>query len=350
MTITKSENNISAGTLVQQQPLITMNTTSTDTLYPIPIASYPNNNTTNDTEISSTTTRKKEGKGRKRKSHVETKHRKTFMSIDVESMRNCLHLNQKEAAKRLGVSLSTLKRRFYEMRNELGYDKWPFPSHGSSKGTSTKSLQGGLMESDEEESSEEEEMRDMEEESEVSEQNNAPIVPVTRMRRRRNSQVSKERRFSSVSEDLFLYNNNSNSVLDLSSGSSNSSFELTKQDASQVGNSTKRIKMSQTGFLECNTIVQDEAQNNSSQEHKDDFIYYYDDESEEVPQLDDNTTSDEEYLEDKTVKSKKSWNLNQLSKYTVQLTPGTEERDICDAALLLVAFKKQQLLSNALEC
>ena len=48
---------------------------------------------------------------KKRKSHVETKHRKTFMSIDVPAMRSCLHLNQKDAAKKLNVSLSTLKRR-----------------------------------------------------------------------------------------------------------------------------------------------------------------------------------------------------------------------------------------------
>lgn len=53
------------------------------------------------------------GKGKKkRKSHVETKHRKTFMSIDVVAMKSCLHLNQKEAAKKLNVSLSTLKRRY----------------------------------------------------------------------------------------------------------------------------------------------------------------------------------------------------------------------------------------------
>jgi len=48
---------------------------------------------------------------KKRKPHIETKHRKTFMSIDVIAMRSCLHLNQKEAANKLNVSLSTLKRR-----------------------------------------------------------------------------------------------------------------------------------------------------------------------------------------------------------------------------------------------
>jgi len=52
-------------------------------------------------------------------------HRSNFVRIDEEQIRKVFHLTQRQAAASLGVSLSTLKRRFYEMRESLGIDKWP---------------------------------------------------------------------------------------------------------------------------------------------------------------------------------------------------------------------------------
>ncbi|KAG2379293.1 hypothetical protein C9374_007432 [Naegleria lovaniensis] len=52
-------------------------------------------------------------------------HRSNFVRIDEEQIRKVFHLTQRQAASFLGVSLSTLKRRFYEMRDSLKMDKWP---------------------------------------------------------------------------------------------------------------------------------------------------------------------------------------------------------------------------------
>ncbi|KAF0979267.1 hypothetical protein FDP41_001610 [Naegleria fowleri] len=52
-------------------------------------------------------------------------HRSNFVRIDEEQIRKVFHLTQRQAASCLGVSLSTLKRRFYEMRDSLKMDKWP---------------------------------------------------------------------------------------------------------------------------------------------------------------------------------------------------------------------------------
>ncbi|EFC37248.1 predicted protein [Naegleria gruberi] len=46
-------------------------------------------------------------------------------SISKEDILRVLHLNQQQASSRLGCSVSTLKRRFYALRGELGLTKWP---------------------------------------------------------------------------------------------------------------------------------------------------------------------------------------------------------------------------------
>ncbi|KAG2381570.1 hypothetical protein C9374_005954 [Naegleria lovaniensis] len=51
--------------------------------------------------------------------------RSSFKEIPIDSIIQNLHLPQKEAAKALGVSVSTLKRRFYSVREQIGIEKWP---------------------------------------------------------------------------------------------------------------------------------------------------------------------------------------------------------------------------------
>ena len=40
-------------------------------------------------------------------------------------MLQVLHLSQQQACKALNCSLSTLKRRFYELKDEFGLERWP---------------------------------------------------------------------------------------------------------------------------------------------------------------------------------------------------------------------------------
>ncbi|EFC42930.1 hypothetical protein NAEGRDRAFT_58387 [Naegleria gruberi] len=61
----------------------------------------------------------------------QDEHRSNFVRIDEEQIRKVFHLTQRQAAAFLGVSLSTLKRRFYEMRESLGMDKWPTTANGT---------------------------------------------------------------------------------------------------------------------------------------------------------------------------------------------------------------------------
>ena len=60
--------------------------------------------------------------GNKRK---KTKNR----IISNKEMIKVLHLSQQQASKQLGCSLSTLKRRFYELKDGLGLNCWPTYFH-----------------------------------------------------------------------------------------------------------------------------------------------------------------------------------------------------------------------------
>ncbi|KAL9643589.1 hypothetical protein ABK040_010202 [Willaertia magna] len=57
--------------------------------------------------------------------YSQTFRRSSFKEIPVDVIVKHLHLPQKEAAKVLKVSVSTLKRRFYAVRHKIGIDKWP---------------------------------------------------------------------------------------------------------------------------------------------------------------------------------------------------------------------------------
>jgi len=54
-----------------------------------------------------------------------SQRRSSYKEIPVEMIVQYLHLPQKDAAKALKVSVSTLKRRFYSVREQIGIDKWP---------------------------------------------------------------------------------------------------------------------------------------------------------------------------------------------------------------------------------
>ncbi|KAL9642595.1 hypothetical protein ABK040_011160 [Willaertia magna] len=79
-------------------------------------------------------------------SKQDESHRSNFVKIDEEQIKSVFHLTQKQAAQHLGVSLSTLKRRFYEMRTSLNLDKWPTTNeestsmHGEEQSNSSSSL------------------------------------------------------------------------------------------------------------------------------------------------------------------------------------------------------------------
>nr|CAG4715614.1 unnamed protein product [Naegleria fowleri] len=51
--------------------------------------------------------------------------KRTSSSITKEEMLSVLHLSQHQACQVLGCSLSTVKRRFYDLKNEIGLCKWP---------------------------------------------------------------------------------------------------------------------------------------------------------------------------------------------------------------------------------
>ncbi|KAG2370686.1 hypothetical protein C9374_014317, partial [Naegleria lovaniensis] len=51
--------------------------------------------------------------------------RRAVSSITKHEMLQVLHLTQQKASQILGCSLSTVKRRFYELKDEIGLNKWP---------------------------------------------------------------------------------------------------------------------------------------------------------------------------------------------------------------------------------
>ncbi|KAF0974666.1 hypothetical protein FDP41_006140 [Naegleria fowleri] len=51
--------------------------------------------------------------------------RRAVSSISKHEMLQVLHLTQQKASQILGCSLSTVKRRFYELKDEIGLNKWP---------------------------------------------------------------------------------------------------------------------------------------------------------------------------------------------------------------------------------
>ncbi|EFC40154.1 predicted protein [Naegleria gruberi] len=53
------------------------------------------------------------------------KHERRNKLITRKEMIKVLHLSQNQACKVLNCSLSTLKRRFYQLKDEIGLDRWP---------------------------------------------------------------------------------------------------------------------------------------------------------------------------------------------------------------------------------
>ncbi|KAL9649736.1 hypothetical protein ABK040_009551 [Willaertia magna] len=59
------------------------------------------------------------------KRHNKKQSRNTFKVIEKAIMLKMLHLSQSSAAYLLNVSMSTLKRRFYDLKEDLQMDRWP---------------------------------------------------------------------------------------------------------------------------------------------------------------------------------------------------------------------------------
>nr|CAG4717802.1 unnamed protein product [Naegleria fowleri] len=295
------------------------------------------------------------GKGKKkRKSHVETKHRKTFMSIDVVAMKSCLHLNQKEAAKKLNVSLSTLKRRFYEMRHELGCDKWPYPPHkptggsGKRKHTTESSDEDANMPSDEETNS------DAEQE----------VSSYRAKTRRQSVSTSLNKRRDSIQGDYV-----SQAPLDDVTQDTNQSYQYDFKSANSYERHSKKLKATHTGFLSSSLPEPYSKQPSTSstqhvpQQENSEFIFYKDsyeeenssdgDQSSSAPEM----VSDDEYVQvaqraakataGNVTKKKVTCDLNEITKKTQSLE-NPREKEIYSGAILLMAFKQQQILSNTL--
>nr|CAG4711444.1 unnamed protein product [Naegleria fowleri] len=53
------------------------------------------------------------------------KTRRAQASITKEEILRVLHLSQTQACNQIGCSLSTLKRRFYELKDDMGLQRWP---------------------------------------------------------------------------------------------------------------------------------------------------------------------------------------------------------------------------------
>ncbi|KAG2392123.1 hypothetical protein C9374_012375 [Naegleria lovaniensis] len=59
-----------------------------------------------------------------RKTHY-AKRKRTCNSITKEELLSVLHLSQTQACQVLGCSVSTVKRRFYDLKDEIGISHWP---------------------------------------------------------------------------------------------------------------------------------------------------------------------------------------------------------------------------------
>ncbi|KAL0486484.1 hypothetical protein AKO1_012048 [Acrasis kona] len=57
--------------------------------------------------------------------------------LDYSNILKCMHLSQQEASDKLGISLSTLKRRFYE----FGVGRWPSKSERIARENNPMSIQ-----------------------------------------------------------------------------------------------------------------------------------------------------------------------------------------------------------------
>lgn len=56
---------------------------------------------------------------------IEIRSKRKTSDITKEELIQVLHLSQRQASKILNCSLSTLKRRFYILKEELGLSTWP---------------------------------------------------------------------------------------------------------------------------------------------------------------------------------------------------------------------------------
>ncbi|EFC41433.1 predicted protein [Naegleria gruberi] len=55
----------------------------------------------------------------------EPKTKRKTSDISKQEILKVLHLTQRQACKQLGCTLSTMKRRFYELKSDLGLKCWP---------------------------------------------------------------------------------------------------------------------------------------------------------------------------------------------------------------------------------
>ncbi|KAG2378364.1 hypothetical protein C9374_008507 [Naegleria lovaniensis] len=60
-----------------------------------------------------------------RNGEEQKKTRRAQASITKEEILRVLHLSQTQACNQIGCSLSTLKRRFYELKDDMGLQRWP---------------------------------------------------------------------------------------------------------------------------------------------------------------------------------------------------------------------------------
>ena len=91
-----------------------------------------NNSSSGGEENSTTTTSEKVQSSQTKTSNSRSRATKTprkkyrrSLCIEERDLLRVLHLPQTQACSSLGCSLSTLKRRFYELKDKIGIDKWP---------------------------------------------------------------------------------------------------------------------------------------------------------------------------------------------------------------------------------
>jgi len=238
------------------------------------------------------------------------------------------------------------------MREELGCDKWPYPPHKAGapiNSSTTTTITGQKRRHSADTSSVEDYSSPSEEETEERKPRTRRQSVTSANGKRRNSfndaTIQMFEDATVASADSFTSNSNSSYTYDFASRAmdpSNHSFER----------SNKKLKATHTGFL--SSTLPDEAMKLS------DFVYYNDnfveqeEESSEGDQPLRSTDSDEDFMESvkqrlsqKKSTTRRTCDLKKISGMTNSVDP--KQREVFSAAILLVAFKQQQILSNALE-
>ncbi|KAL9653876.1 hypothetical protein ABK040_012936 [Willaertia magna] len=106
-------------TIIHQQPIFSTNPAKRRFSIQSTISSASASSVTEENKLTSSASRLS-----------SKKRRRNYVGIDLDTMKPYFHLPQREAAKKLGISLSTLKRRYYE----LNLGKWPYSRKGNGLG------------------------------------------------------------------------------------------------------------------------------------------------------------------------------------------------------------------------